>query len=196
MKHKLMQTMLERQEDKQLQGRIEMDDAYLGGERSGKRWRGSENKIPFIAAVETTDDGKPVQIQLRRVKGFQKEAIKAYAAVSLAPNSHVISDGLACFRGIEAAGFDHTFIVTGGGKSCVEIDAFKWVNTVLGNVKTAMTGTYHAIRRRHASRYLAEFEYRFNRRYDLPGMLDRLLFIAVRTPPMPNRLLKIADSYG
>jgi transposase-like protein len=195
-KHKLMQTMLERQQDKKLQGRIEMDDAYLGGERSGKRGRGSENKMPFIAAVETTDDGKPVQIHLRRVNGFRTKEIEAYANASLMPNSHVISDGLACFVGVAAAGFEHTAIVTGGGKGCVQIEAFRWVNTLLGNVKNALTGTYHAIRKQHASRYLAEFEYRFNRRYDLPSMLDRLLFIAVKTPSMPYRFLKIAECYG
>jgi len=109
---------------------------------------------------------------------------------SLMPNSHVISDGLACFRGIAAAGYENTSIVTGGGKSCVKIGAFRWINTVLGNVKNALTGTYHVIRKQHASRYLAEFECRFNRRYDLPHMLDRLLFSSVKTTPMPNRLLK------
>lgn len=195
-KHKLMQTMMERQQEKKLQGRVEMDDAYLGGEHSGKRGRGSENKFPFIAAVETTDDCKPVQIHLRRVKGFRTEEIIHYAKVSLASGSHVFTDGLACFSGLSEAGCEHTAIVTGGGKNCVKIEAFTWVNTVLGNVKNALTGTYHAIRKNHASRYLAEFEYRFNRRYDLPSMLNRLLFIAVKTPPMPNRLLKIAEDYG
>lgn len=195
-KHKLMQTMMERVQEKKLKGRVEMDDAYLGGEHSGKRGRGSENKFPFIAAVETTDDGKPIQIQLRRVNGFRTCEIEAYAKTSLVPSSHIFTDGLACFAGVTLAGCQHTAIVTGGGKSCVEIEAFKWVNTVLGNVKNAMTGTYHAIRKNHASRYLAEFEYRFNRRFDLPSMLDRLLFIAIKTAPMPNRLLKIAEDYG
>ena len=37
-------------------------------------------------------------------------------------------------------------------------------------------------------RYLAEFEYRFNRRYDLAAMMPRLGYVAVRTPPMPYRL--------
>ena len=37
--------------------RVEIDDAYLGGERSGgKVGRGSENKVPFVAAVQTTPD--------------------------------------------------------------------------------------------------------------------------------------------
>ena len=58
LKHKLMQVMMERQSEKKLAGRIEIDDAYIGGERPGKRGRGSRNKIPFLAAVETTQDGR------------------------------------------------------------------------------------------------------------------------------------------
>jgi hypothetical protein len=43
---------------------------------------------------------------------------------------------------------------------------------------------------------MAEFEYRFNRRYDLEIMIPRLAFVALRTPPMPYRLLKLADVAG
>jgi hypothetical protein len=32
---------------------------------------------------------------------------------------------------------------------------------VFGNIKAAITGTYHAINGKHVPRYLAEFEYRF-----------------------------------
>ncbi len=56
-----------------------------------------------------------------------------------------------------------------------------------------MTGTYRAILSKHVPRYLAEFEYRFNRPYDLPAMMPRLGYVAVRTPPMPCRLLKLAE---
>ena len=46
-KHKLAQVMLERDADRKLTGRVELDDAYLGGERSGgKRGRGSPGKTP------------------------------------------------------------------------------------------------------------------------------------------------------
>ncbi|PUB79944.1 MAG: IS1595 family transposase, partial [gamma proteobacterium symbiont of Ctena orbiculata] len=73
---------------------------------------------------------------------------------------------------------------------------FKWVNTMLGNVKNSLLGTFHAIREKHVPRYLAEFEYRFNRRFNLPSMIERLLFVALRTPPMPYRLLRMAEVYG
>lgn len=196
LKHKLMQVMLERQDGKKLAGRIEMDDAYLGGERPGKRGRGSRNKIPFVAAVETTQDGRPQEIHLRRVRGFRRTEIARYAKASLTDGSTVFSDGLYCFRAVAEAGCKHVAIVTGGGRNSAQHSTFKWVNTVLGNVKNALLGTFHAIRDKHVPRYLAEFEYRFNRRFDLPVMIERLVFVSLRTPPMPYRLLRMAEVYG
>ena len=54
-KHKIMEAMRLREDRRELDGRVEIDDAYLGGERSGgKSGRGSENKVPIVAAVQTT----------------------------------------------------------------------------------------------------------------------------------------------
>jgi transposase-like protein len=193
-KHKLAQVMMERDADKQLSGRIELDDAYLGGQRSGgKRGRGAAGKTPFIAAVETTPEGKPVRLKLRRVTSFCNHAISGFAKRSLDPNCEVVSDGLACFAAVTEVGCRHQVIKTGSGAAAARTPAFKWVNTALGNIKAAITGTYRAIHQKHVPRYLAEFEYRFNRRYDLAAMLPRLTWAAVRTPPMPYRLLKLAE---
>ena len=50
LKHKLMQTMRERDDSQPLRGIVEIDDAYLGGETSGgKRGRGAARKTPFVA---------------------------------------------------------------------------------------------------------------------------------------------------
>lgn len=57
MKHKLMQVMMERDQDKKLSGFIELGDAYLGGERTGcKPGRGAVCETPFVATVETTGE--------------------------------------------------------------------------------------------------------------------------------------------
>jgi hypothetical protein len=66
--------------------------------------------------------------------------------------------------------------------------AFKWVNTALGNIKAAITGSS-----KHAPRCLAEFADRFYRRYHLAAMIPRLTRAGVRTPPMPYPLLKMAE---
>lgn len=66
---------------------------------------------------------------------------------------------------------------------------------MLDNVKNAITGTLHAIRSTHAPRYLAEFEYRFNRRFNLPPMVERFAYVAMRTAPMAYRLLTMAEPH-
>ena len=48
------------------------------------------------------------------------------------------------------------------------------------------------VSRVHLDRYLAEFCYRFNRRFDLKSILPRLLAVAVMTPAMPQAFLKVA----
>ena len=196
-KHKLMQAMMERDATKRLTGRIEIDDAYLGGERSGgKRGRGSPGKMPFVAAVETTPQGKPVRLKLRRVKGLRRAEIAILATRNFDPASIVLSDGLRCFSGVSSAGCVHQPILTRSGRKAALNPAFKWVNTTLGNIKSAITGTYRAVREKPMPRYLAEFEYRFNRRYDLAAMMARFGYVAVRTPPMPYRLLKLAEHHA
>ena len=67
---------------------------------------------------------------------------------------------------------------------------------MIGNVKNSIHGSYHAINEKHIPRYLAEFCYRFNRRFRLEDMIPRLGYAAVRTPPMPLRLLKLAEVWG
>ncbi len=193
LKHKLAQVMLERNAKKRLKGKVQMDDAYLGGEREGSVGRGAEGKTPFVAAVETTNDGKPHKIILRRVKAFSKAELRKLACTALESGAEVVSDGLNCFAAVTDAGCAHTAIITGSGKKAVKTPAFKWVNTALGNIKSAIVGTYRAVGEKHVPRYLAEFEYRFNRRYDLANMIPRLAVIATITAPMPYRLLKLAD---
>ena len=100
MKHKLMEVMRLREDARELDGRVEIDDAYLGGERSGgKSGRGSENKVPFIAAVQTTPEGQPLYACFAK-QPFTSEAVAMWAAQSLATSATVVSDGLWCFRGV------------------------------------------------------------------------------------------------
>ncbi|MGZ5397792.1 MAG: transposase, partial [Mycobacterium sp.] len=67
-------------------------------------------------------------------------------------------------------------------------------NTLLGNLKTAISGTYHAFGfAKYAHRYLAEFQYRFNRRFNMCTILRRLLKALVAAPAAPERSLRLAE---
>jgi len=83
----------------------------------------------------------------------------------------------------------------GSGKSAVQRAEFRWVNTLPGNLKTALSGTYHTFNHaKYAQRYLAEFPYRFNRRFDLAAIVPRLLCATATTAPLPLGILRISET--
>jgi hypothetical protein len=183
-KQKLLEVMLQRNSMYKLAGDIQVDDAYQGGEKAGKPGRGAANKLPFVIAVATRD-GHPIYTHLRVVPGFTKEAIRDYATGNIEVGARVLTDGLACFNGFDEAGLRHVVKSTGGGRPLG--GDFKWANTGLGNVKGAITGTCRSIDIRHTPRYLAGYEWRFNRRFDLPKNLERLARFAVTVAPRSHR---------
>ena len=197
LKHKLMQVMKERDDTRPLGGSVQLDDAYWGGERhGGKRGRGAPGKTPFVAAVELNREGRPIRMRLSRVGAFQSAEIALWAKRHLEPGTVVVSDALACFGAVKEAGCIHQPLVTGSGPKSAQNPALDWVNTILGNIKRSLHGSYHHVSSKHLPRYLAEFSYRFNRRFSLREMFPRLAYVAVRTPPMPYRVLKLAENYA
>ena len=75
LKHKPMQVMREREESRQLNGRGEIDDAYLGcALPGGKSGRGSVNQVSFNTGLQTTETGRPLRVCLKKLE-FTKEAI-------------------------------------------------------------------------------------------------------------------------
>src|SRR3954465_8776159 len=97
-RHEPMRAMAAREAGKpELEGRVEVDDACLGGERSGgERGRGAAGKAPHVAAVETTPGRRPRRRRLSVVKGFRKEEVEKLAERDFAAGSTIVSDGLRC----------------------------------------------------------------------------------------------------
>ena len=190
--------MTEHEESRKLKGFVQIDDAYLGGERNGgKPGRGSENKQPFLIAVQTDEALEhPTVAVIEPVRAFDNASVADWVARRLEPECEVYSDGLACFRRIEEAGHAHTVLVTGGGRKATEAKGARWVNVLLANLKRAISGVYHAVRQgRYARRYLAEAAWRFNRRFRLREMLPHLATAMMRCKPCPERQLRLASNY-
>jgi hypothetical protein len=119
------------------------------------------------------------------VKGFRKREIEKVAKRDFAPGSNVVGDGLSCWPAVGKAGCSHRPMVTGAGKKAASWTPFRWVNTTLGNIKTAITGTYHHVSPKRAQSYLTSFAYRFNRRRQLASIVERLAWAAAHIAPQP-----------
>jgi len=193
MKQKILQVMLEREEETVLSGRVEVDDSYMGGERhEGKRGRGAEGKTPFVVAVQT--DPKNIEcvlfMKMKTLEHVSAKELEPWFQKSIVPGTLVLTDGWRAYNFLEN-GYDHDAQKAPGGWRSAKVPAFRWVNTVLGNLKGNLKGVTRWVSRVHLDRYLAEFQYRFNRRFDMKSILGRLIHSAAQVPPMPQRLLVV-----
>ncbi len=199
---KLAQVMLDREAAKPVGGpdkRVEMDDAYLGGaRRGGKRGRGAAGKKHPRVVVETTIEGHLLRLKLNAVKGFRKVEIKKLSLLSLrtlVPGTTVISDALGCFGAVTqgAAATSHT-IVTGSGAGAVQIFPPSSGSTRRSAISETPSeapimpsgpSTLHVT---WPSTSIASTAAPSGRHDFPPPRLGR-----IATPPMPYRLLKLAE---
>ena len=189
MKHKIMAVMARREADTPLSGRVEMDDAYLGGARAGgKRGRGAPGKTPFVAAVSTSPEGRPRKVKLVPVKGFRKREIARGAKRWLAPGSEVLTDSLRCWNALDgvvgshrdphrlrAAGRPHGALQMG------QHDARQHQERDHRNLPQARPRSCPTLPR--------QLRLAIQPRYQLNTMIPRFVHSAARTQPIPYRAL-------
>jgi hypothetical protein len=158
-----------------------------GGERPTKSL--SSSPSPRVGTSRSTPSCGVSGVAL---PGLTKEAIKAYAEANIALGARVVSDGLGCFGGLADAGLKHKAVVTGSGRP--KDERLKWANIGLGNIKSAITGTCRSFDPQHTERYLASYEWRFNRRFDLDKNVERLARVAAQTAPAPYQSIAAVHS--
>ncbi|OIP15804.1 MAG: hypothetical protein AUK50_10220 [Comamonadaceae bacterium CG2_30_57_122] len=174
--NKLMQAMTEREFRCTLSGKVQVEDAYLADERlGGKVGRGSENKVAFVAAFSVSDEGHPWRIKLTTVVGFKIKAISEWVSQKLFTGSTVYSDGLASFNAVAIAAGTHESTVVAGRKP-KEVSKLQWITRCWVSSRFSLIVSCHSFGfRKRAKQYLGAFAYRFNRRFDLKTLAQRLL---------------------
>jgi len=176
--HKIRKAMAERDANYRLAGLIEMDDAYFGGRKSGKRGRGAKGKTIVSVCVEN-NDGKPGFAAMKVVDEATSDEFRKVAEEKIVKEKSVVkSDGFRAYKRFGKVGFTHT-PVKACGKEASKV--LPWVHTLIGNAKAAILATFHGVSGKHLQRFLDEYIYRFNRRFFENELFDRLLTACART---------------
>jgi hypothetical protein len=146
-------------------------DACLSSVHAGKPGRGAENKAWFMAAVELDSANHPQHVRFDPPPDLTDASVSAWARTALHASVHLVTDKLASLAAAAPHVAAYGAIVLGDTTSS-KLEVFRWVNTYISNLKTAITGTYHHIDvEKYRARYLAEAQYRVNRRVDLHSLL-------------------------
>jgi transposase-like protein len=189
MLHKLRHAMVRPGRDR-LQGRVEVDESFVGGEELGVHGRHTETKAMIAVAAE--EDGRGIgRVRMRRIPDASAESLMPFIEDSVEPGSVVHTDGWLGYQPLVGRDYRHriTFL-KGNSKTASEL--MPRVHLAVALLKRWLLGTHQGgVSLEHLDAYLDEFTFRFNRRKSRSRgkLFYRLLEQAVAIEPIPYKSL-------
>jgi len=181
--HRLRRAMVRPMRDN-LSGTVEIDETYIGGERSGKRGRGADNKALVAVAIEdkskTSATNKGIgRIRLQLITNASTESLNKFIKAHVNEGSCIRTDGWSGYHAVSNTGYEHVVV------NSMDL---KIAHLTISLLKRWLLGTYQgAVSSTHLSYYLDEFTFRFNRRTSgsRGQLFYRLLQQSLLSDPVP-----------
>jgi len=156
-----------------LKGAVEADETYIGGHRPGRLGRGVGKTGVAIAVERRARTAGSVLLAV--IPRVTTAALTSFVHASVQPEpSTVFTDAWGAYVALRDLDIDHRP---------------RWAHTVFGNLKTWLRGTFHGVSPKHLQRYLDEFVFRFDRRWQETELFIRVLHRALDTAPLPYHRL-------
>jgi len=181
--HKRLQTaMMEKDWEYMLSGNVELDDAFFGAtDEGGKRGRGTD-KTKVIVGLSLTDKGRPKHLKMEVAEDLTADSVNYFSQNNIRTGSTISTDAYSSYMQLQANGYVHEAKVFNPKE---DKEHLKWLHTIVSNAKAFINGTFHGLDKKHLDFFLAEFCYRFNRRFKPDELLNRLLFSCIVGTKIP-----------
>lgn len=167
-----------------LDGHIEIDETYIGGEDAGgKAGRGSEKKTLVVIAAEINGN-KLGRIRLETSNDASSMSLHKFIESNIKRGSTLITDAWSGYNKIEDKGYKR--VIYNQSKSEAPDELLPHVHTIASLLKRWLLGTHQGgVQDKHLQAYLDEYVFRFNRRTskDRGLLFYRLIENAMQTPP-------------
>lgn len=185
MGHKIRQAMTQRDALYTMKGAVEADEIYIGGKQSMSDLKEvGTNKTPFLILVEEGKKSRPRFVSFEELETIYDEHLIPALRKKVSKGSKLKTDGAGSYVNASKDGdYKHERSVYMKDEKKTQ-EHLKWVNTLTSNLKRFLISTYHGVYPKYRRAYLAEFAYRFNRRYWPYQAFDRLLFACIKSKPV------------
>lgn len=190
MAQKIRAAMIDRDAIYKLAGLLEFDDAYFGAKNvSGLRGRGADKKTSVLVAAQLNNKNRPLYASMIAIENLENQTIKTVAENNIEKGTTIKTDGYSSFKILAKCGFNHLPEVIGNPKNASEL--LPWVHIFIANAKSMIRGTYKGVSEKYLQRYLSEFCYRLNRRFDVDLIFDRLIGACIDKNPITLAELRV-----
>jgi len=162
--HKLRRVMVRPDRDR-LRGRIEVDETYVGGSKTGsKRGRGTEKKGIVIIAVEVLSPKGFGRVRIRRIPDVTGASLVSFICEVAEKGSEILTDGWGGYNQISNHGYTHNRVVLSDSGDPAHV-SMPGVHRLAALLKRWLLSTHQgAVSGKHLDCYLDEYTFRFNRR--------------------------------
>lgn len=151
-------------------GEVEIDEAYFGGRKSGKRGRGAEGKTPVVGMVERNG-----MLEVRKVENTTRKTIIPIVVSNVQQGAQIFTDEYPVYKCLPSFGFNHSTIQH---SEQIYVMGNCHTNTIEGFwslAKNGIKGVYHSVSSKYLQYYLDEYAFRYNHRKDTTPMFFSFL---------------------
>jgi hypothetical protein len=187
--HRIRKAMEETDPRPKLGGIVEMDETYVGGRKLGFGPIVAKKAKEIVIGIRQRDG----ELRMFHVEDVKSGTLAKYIRENVSDDVDVlVTDSFPAYK----------YAVGPKKHETVNHIAKEWVrgnvhtNTIesaFSLLKRGIVGSFHRISIKHLKRYLAEFEYRYNRRDNLNRFKETLGRMA-KTKPMPFEALTAEPS--
>lgn len=158
MAHKIRSLM--KQDDLMLEGVVEIDEMYVGGNPKRNLRKRYIKKTPVIGIVARNGKAKAVVVEeadTRSALKLLKDNVKV--------GSKIMSDGSYLYRNkLEKLGFKHSTVKHSENEYVREDVYTNNIEQLWSQIKNSIRGTYHSVSPKYLQTYVDEFVYQYNHR--------------------------------
>jgi len=162
--HKIREAMDKDDDDNDMFGGItQVDETWIGGKKKNNKGREVAKKSIVVGAVEH-EEGKPKRVECDVVKEVDARTLLGFIQSKIKLDAEAVhTDTFAGYYRLDLLGYKHESVnhqehFVFNGVSTQSIEGF-W-----SLLKRGIIGVFHHISEKHLSKYLAEFEFRYNNR--------------------------------
>jgi transposase-like protein len=181
MGHKIRHAMIQREGLYQLKGKVQVDQIKIGTQNLENRRKIREDRhSQFLMGVqEGTIKDYPRFVTFEQLASGFKEEILPALEKRIAKGSMLKSDAAGVFEQAAKKGYEVQPVSFTKEPNKTK-EHLKWIHWLSSNLKRGLVSTYHGCFPKYRKAYLAEFAYRFNRRYWPYQAFDRLLAACIQ----------------
>ncbi len=171
--YKQIRTLMAENSVTPLNGDVEIDETYIGGEGMNRRFKPHFNEIPKEAVMGMLQRGG--KTYLKHIKGTGKWYLIEQIKTHVDPVARLITDELAAYRNLPKHGYtlhdvvNHSETYVAGGIHTNNIE------NVWSIIKRGIYGVYRNVSKKYLQAYIDEYAFRFNYRNQDENMFYTLL---------------------